>query len=195
METDIQREAISAWLSKDELEKALSIGLHGAPELRRDEKRRYLGEFRERVIKLLSKKQVVEPGIYPEIVKALEDKRAAKMIVSGDIDFHHSEKYQKLAEGMGKPVTIISDPEFKGDAGLVVVSDDAVDLKDISVQDRATRLKKLGVPPEIIESAGKKVCERCLEKILKADPDEKINYRKMTPGEHFWGERCSACKN
>ena len=49
METDIQREAISAWLKKDELEKAISIGLHGAPELRRDEKRRYLGEFSERV--------------------------------------------------------------------------------------------------------------------------------------------------
>lgn len=74
METDIQREAISAWLSKGEIEKALSIGLHGAPELRRDEKRHYLGEFRERVITLLSKKQVVEPGVYPEIVKALEDK-------------------------------------------------------------------------------------------------------------------------
>jgi uncharacterized protein YueI len=193
METDIQSEAISTWLKKGDIEKALSIGLHGAPELRRDEKRRYLGEFRERVIILLSKKQVAEPGVYPEIVKALEDKRAAKMIISGEIDFHLSEKYQKLAEAMGKPVTTISDPEFRGDAGLVVAGDDAVDVKDISVQDRATRLKQLGVPPEVIESAGKKVCERCLEKILKADPDEKINYRKITPGEHFWGERCSAC--
>lgn len=195
METDIQREAISAWLSKGELEKALSIGLHGAPELRRDEKRHYLGEFRERVVKLLSKIQVVEPGVYPEIVKALEDKRAAKLIINGEIDFHLSKKYQKLAEDMGKSVTISSDPEFKGDAGLVVVSDDAVDVKDISVQDRATRLKHLDVPLEVIESAGKKVCERCLEKVLKAAPDEKINYRKLTPGEHFWGERCSACKH
>lgn len=195
METDIQREAISAWLSKGEIEKALSIGLHGAPELRRDEKRHYIGEFRERVITLMSKKQVVEPGVYPEIVKALEDKRATKMIISGEIDFHLSEKYQRLAEDMGKPVTMISDPEFKGDAGLVVVSDDAVDVKDIFVQDRGTRLKQLGVPLEVIEAAGKKVCERCLVKILKADPDEKINYRKMTLGEHFWGERCSACKH
>lgn len=195
METDIQREAISAWLSKGELEKALSIGMHGAPELRRDEKRHYLGEFRERVVKLLSKIQVVEPGVYPEIVKALEDKRAAKLIINGEIDFHLSKKYQKLAEDMGKSVTISSDPEFKGDSGLVVVSDDAVDVKDISVQDRATRLKHLDVPLEVIESAGKKVCERCLEKVLKAAPDEKINYRKLTPGEHFWGERCSACKH
>ena len=135
----------------------------------------------------------MEPGVYPEIVKALEDKRAAKMIISGEIDFYLSEKYQKLAENVGKPVTIISDPEFKGNTGLVVVSDDAVDMENILVRDRTARLEQLGVPLEIIESAGKKVCERCLKKILNADPDEKINYRKITPGEHFWGERCSAC--
>lgn len=195
METDVQKEAISTWLNKGELEKALSMGLHRAPELRQDEKRHHLGEFKERVIKLLSRKQVAEPGIYPEVVKALEDKRAVKMVINGNIDFRLTEKYRKLAEETGKKVTIISDPEFKEDTGLVIVSDDAVDVEDILVQDRGTRLKKMGVPEEIINSAGKKVCERCLEKILKADPDETINYQKIAFADRFWGEHCPSCKN
>lgn len=193
METDHQQEAISAWMKQDKLAKSFATGLHGPPELKPDEKRNLLGEFRERVIRLLSKKQVMERGVYPEIVKALEDKRTAKMIISGEIDFHVAEKYQKLAENIGIPVTTISDPEFQGDAGLVVVSDEAVEEENITVQDRATRLERLGVPLKVIEAAGKKICKNCLEKILKAAPDEKINYQKLTPGEHFWGERCSAC--
>ncbi|MCL6560950.1 MAG: YueI family protein, partial [Firmicutes bacterium] len=153
-----------------------------------------LGEFRERVIKLLTKEQVVEPGIYHEIAKALEDKRSKKMVINGSISHRLTDKYQKLAEKMGKEVTIISDPDLAGDAGLVVASNDAADAQDIYVRDRGARLEKLGIPQEIIDAAGKKVCEKCLEKVLEADPDESINYKKVTLAEHFWGEKCSACK-
>ncbi|AGL03456.1 hypothetical protein [Desulfoscipio gibsoniae] len=37
-EQDIQGEAIGTWMNKSELEKTLSIGMYGPPELKHDEK-------------------------------------------------------------------------------------------------------------------------------------------------------------
>lgn len=51
-------------------------------------------------------------------------------------------------------ITLTIDPQYKGDTGLVVVSSNAVDSVDITVQDRETRLQKLGIPKELINSAG-----------------------------------------
>ncbi len=193
MEHDVQKEAINTWVNKNELEKALSIGIHRAPEFKHEEKKHYLGEFRERVIRLLTKKQVMEPAIYPEIAEALKDRRAVKMIINGDIDYRFVKKYVKLAQKMGKTSTVIHDPGFKGETGLIVAGDGAVDVQNIDVPDRETRLKKLGVSPALIHSAGKKVCERCYKKIIHADPGEAINYQLLTLADRFWGERCSAC--
>jgi len=79
----VQREAIRSWAGQSELEKTLSAGLYGPPELGRDEKAHFLGQFKERVLKLLTQKQVMEPGVYPEIVDALKDNRTSKMILNG----------------------------------------------------------------------------------------------------------------
>jgi len=193
VETDIQTEAMKSWENKSDFDKALSIGLQGPPDLKHDEKTQYLGEFKERVIKLLTKKQVIEPGIYPEIVQALKDERTTKIILSGDVDDHITEKYQKLAKQMGKRYTIIHDPEFKGDAGLIAISNDAVDVDDINVQDREIKFKKLGIPVSLVNYAGEKVCENCLNKILSLAPEESINYQKLTIMDRFWGEHCPAC--
>lgn len=183
----------NSWAGKSELEKTMWVELFGPPEIKREERRHYLGEFRERVMKLLSKKQVKEPAIYPEIKKALQDKRATGVLISGDIDFRYAEKYEKLASEAGKRHSIIHDPEFKGDTGLVVISDHAVDIQDIAVRDREERLKELGVPPILIKAAGKKICGRCHELIAKADQEEVLNYNKLSLADRLMGDRCEAC--
>ncbi|WP_207545120.1 YueI family protein [Desulfoscipio geothermicus] len=192
-EQDIQAEAIGTWMNKNELEKALAIGIYGPPELKHDEKVHYLGEFKERVIRLLTRKQVAEPAIYPEIIEALKDKRAARLVINGDIADCFIEKYEELARKLGKPYTVVHDPELKGEAGLAVVSNDAVDVEEFNVPDREIRLSKLGLSKALINAAGKKVCSHCLEKIIRADPGEVINYHKLTMSDRFWGEHCRAC--
>lgn len=192
-EQDIQAEAISTWMNKNELEKALTIGISGSPELKHDEKIYYLGEFRERVIRRLTRKQVAEPGVYPEIIEALKDKRAARLVIHGDIADCFIDKYDDLARNMGKPCTVVHDPELQGETGLAVVGNDAVDTEEINVPDREVRLSKLGLSQNLINAAGKKVCSHCLEKITHADPDEAVNYQKLTVSDRFWGEHCRAC--
>lgn len=178
---------------KSELEKTLITGFYGAPQLKPEERKQYLGEFRERIIKLLTKKQVMEQVIYSEILEALKDKRAVKLIINGEIDSCFTDKYEKMAEDLQKPCTILHDPDLKGETGLIVVSNDAVDIEDIQVENRETKLKKLGIPPELIHAAGKKICKNCFDKIVKADPNEAKNYQLITLKDRFWGEQCCVC--
>lgn len=190
MDKDIQSEAISAWAQKDNIEQALMAGMHGITELKHDEKVYYLGEFKENVIRLLSQKQVAEVVIYPEVIRALKDKRATKMIINGSMSSRFIEKYKQLARKMNKPYKVRSDPEFKGSTGLMVISDEAVDIQIITVEERRIRLKRLGMPSALINAVGKKVCKKCLQQILEADPAEGSNYNELTLLDRIGGEHC-----
>jgi uncharacterized protein YueI len=118
----------------NEVEQRLMTGIHGAPELRRDEKLQYLGEFRERVLKVLSKEQMKNLQPYPEIETALKDPRSSRLLLNGDLDYDFRAKYLKLAHKYAKPYTIINDPELKGDTGLAVISEHAVDADNVEVE-------------------------------------------------------------
>lgn len=185
-----QSKDISRMVQKDKVEQALLVGLHGAPELKYDEKVQYLGEFRERIIKKLTTEQVREKGIYPEILQALKDPRADKLIINGNVDYRVTEKYKSLAVRCKKISTVRSDPSFQGDTGLIVISDEAVDIQDIEVEDRSSRLSRLGIPPAIIAATGQKICKDCMEQIAKADENETINYRQLTWIDRLTGDTC-----
>lgn len=130
---DIQRHQIASLSKKSRLEQALTIGVDRVPEIKREEKMLFLGEFRERVIRKLSKKQVANPSIFPEIQEALKDKRTIRMLINGDLSYKFTKKYIKLAKEVGKPFTTIHNSELKGDTGLVVISDQAIDIQNIDI--------------------------------------------------------------
>ena len=194
MEQDIQTEALGHWMQKEPLEKMLGVGSYGPPELKHDEKIRYLGQFKERVIRLLTKKQVTEPALYPEIVEALQNPRADKMLINGDLGDVFTAKYQRLARRLQKNYTVTHDPELKGDTGLEVISKDAVEVPDITVRDRQARLQELDISAGLARAAGQKICPRCYDQIIKADPREAVNSQPLTLADRFWGEHCPVCR-
>ena len=57
-EIDYQRDKIGTLSKKSRLEQALTIGIDSVPELKKEEKMLYLGEFKERVIRRLWKSVV-----------------------------------------------------------------------------------------------------------------------------------------
>ena len=70
---------------QNELEQRLMVGLHGTPELKHSEKMQHLGQFRERIIRLLTKDQVDDSHVYPEIEEALKEPRASRLHLNGDL--------------------------------------------------------------------------------------------------------------
>lgn len=185
-----QSEGIGNLLKTDKIGQTLLAGIHGIPEIRRDEKRYHLGEFKERILKKLSKKQVTEAAIYPEVFQTLKDQRANKLILNGEIDRSSIEKYRVLARRVNKNYTVRNDPSFKGDTGLVVASNQAVEEPEITVTDRSLRLQKLGLSTALIQAAGKKVCRKCIKRIVEVDENELINYHQLTWIDRLGGERC-----
>lgn len=189
---DRTHEIAQVWNAKDQLEQVITAGLHGVPEIKRDEKRAYLGVFREQVITYLTQSQVREKAIYPEIKQALGHDMFSKMIINGSIDQHVTSKYQLLAKKLQKAYTIVVDPHPANAAGLVVASSEAVDIEAAAVKDRYTRLQEQGVPEKLITAAGKKICSECFSIILSTDPREKINYSQLTWIDRLTGDHCPA---
>lgn len=192
MEKEFEKTVVEHWNSKNELEQTIAAGVHGAPELKPDEKSAFLGEFKERVLRAMTKEQVAENAVYVEIVQALQDKRAARLIFSGDIDHHYTDKYVQFARKFGKPYVIRHDQKYKSNIGLLVAANQAVDADQVMVESRAERLAGLGLPPAVIKAAGGKVCGECYALIEKTAPEELINYERLSFFDRLTGEKCPA---
>ncbi|MCO5388323.1 MAG: YueI family protein [Desulfosporosinus sp.] len=63
----------------------------------------------------------------------MNHKKSSKMLINGTLSPQYTDKYIEFAREMGKSYTIIHDPELTGETGLVVVSNEAVDIENIDV--------------------------------------------------------------
>lgn len=114
------------WHDRGEAEKALLIGWHGPPELKRGERQHFLGELQERVLAAITKAQVSQATVHNAIIDAVRDPRATSMITHMEIPMDETAKYSRLASKYQLDFTRRSDPSFTGEVGLIVVSDQAV---------------------------------------------------------------------
>lgn len=125
---DFQKDTLRTLEKKDELSKTLLAGYHGTPEYKKEEKRNFIGEFRERVLLALTKDKIGDKKYYPVIEEALKDKRAKKLLMNGKfISYNHETEYRKLAEKQNISYTTVHDRKLTGDIALVIASDKAVD--------------------------------------------------------------------
>jgi len=175
---------------KSELEKAVEQGVSGPPEIKKDEKNRFLGEFKERVIRYLTYEQVVEPGTYSEILDAINHPQADKLIIDREVNDERARDYIDLALKNGLEFKRIDSPNFKGDVGLVVVSGEAVKTDKIQVMDRREKLKKQGISDKIIKNVGSKLCDQCWSELKEKAPEELRNYKKMNIFDKIAGVKC-----
>ncbi|HOC06475.1 MAG: YueI family protein [Bacillota bacterium] len=179
--------------NKSLLERAVLAGIYGPPELKREERRYYLGQFRERVIKVLTLEQIAEPGVYPEIQEAMAHPMARRVLISRRAVLSAAQKYVQLARKYHLEFTIVDSPEYSGPVGLVVAAGKAVDAGEITVPSRRERLLALGIPREIVDSPGKTLCKPCLDLLREKAPEEAKRYRRENIIDRFLGHRCP-CK-
>lgn len=180
--------------NKSKLEEKVIEGIYGEPELKREEKKRFLGEFKERVIRYLTYDQVMEPEIYPEILEAIRDPEAKELIIDRRVDLEAAHDYIKLASENDLSFRKIDSPELKGDIALVVVSDHAVEIGERKVLSRKERLRSRGISDKIIKNVGAKLCDQCWSQLAKKAPEELVNYEKMSWLDKILGTEC-ICKN
>ncbi|SJZ47933.1 YueI family protein [Selenihalanaerobacter shriftii] len=186
---EIEEEAVLNQ-NKSKLEKTISAGIHGGYEFKKGEKNQFLGEFRERIIRVLNFKQIIEPGVYPEVLEAIKDSEAKKLIISRKANLKAAKDYIELANQNNLSFKKVDSPEFKGDIGLAVVSDHAVHHEEIIVIDKEEKFKEIGLPVELLQKAGEKICADCYHKIEENAPEELINFEKMSWIDSLFNSSC-----
>lgn len=117
----------------DRLDEYIQQGIHGPREINPDERRKFLGTLRERVVVVLTKSQVREPGTYKEVEKLMAQHKQATLFLNGNMNYSYLSDYIKLANKVGSKFSLSTNKEHDSDLGLVLAYDHAVNIEDIYI--------------------------------------------------------------
>lgn len=118
---------------KQNVDDYLQQGIHGAKEIKPDERRRFLGTIRERVVVVLTKAEVRREQIEPEFMQLLKDNSSAQIFLNGNMNYTYYSKYIALAEKMNVAYKVVTNKEHDSEYGLVLAYDYAIDKEDITL--------------------------------------------------------------
>lgn len=171
---------------KDELQQTIERSLYGTPQLKIEEKRLWLGEFRERVILGMPLEEAVleEATFYVE--RALKHPKAHRLLVHQQIPIAIQGRYMAMAKELKKEFRTVA-PLGKETMGLVVVSNDAVDVPQVTVN--IPRLPAYFLP------LGKgKLCADHQQELQQIAPEYGELYGSLSLWDRLFGVQCIACK-
>ncbi|WP_102272836.1 YueI family protein [Cytobacillus massiliigabonensis] len=109
-------------------------GIYGEKQTKPDERRRFLGTLRERIVIALTQSQVREPGTYKQVEDALKENQKAHMYLNGNMSYGEFSKYIKAAGDYKVDYTIVTNKDHNSEIGLVLAYDHAIDKEDIYVK-------------------------------------------------------------
>ncbi|PYZ94308.1 hypothetical protein CR194_01885 [Salipaludibacillus keqinensis] len=115
-------------MSKQKLEDILKQGIYGKPEIRPEERKLFLSTIAERVYLCLTDSQVRHRGIYPEMEKAMKERKSAHLYIDGNLNYPAYSNYIKAANKYSIPFTIVNDGQ-DSPIGIVLAADTAVNME------------------------------------------------------------------
>ncbi len=169
----------------DELKRTVEYALRGAPDLKAHEKRKWLGEFRERVIMGIPLTQVNEEETLDHVKNALENTDAHLLIVNNLIPIEGQGRYMRLAKGMNKEYKTVSS-EAKEAMGIVVASTRPVDYADV-----IPRIQS--IPEKFVNSTTHRLCNKHFQELKTISPRYAQKFKGISFMDKLLGVGCSAC--
>lgn len=120
-------------MTKQNVDDYLQQGIHGAKEIKPEERKKFLGTIRERVEFALTQSQVRENKVYQEVQDSCKKYEDLHMYLNGHLDYRFLSKYVKLAGTNNIEYTIVTNKDFNSNLGLVLAFDHAIDKEEIYV--------------------------------------------------------------
>ncbi|PFO01188.1 hypothetical protein COJ85_17910 [Bacillus sp. AFS076308] len=130
-------------LERKTVEDVLQQGIYGPLETKPEERRKYLGTLRERIIVALTKSQVAETKIYPQVEQFMKEYPKAHLLLNGNMAYEELSKYVKLASKNKMEHKIVTNKEHDTDIGLVLAMSVAIDKEDIFISQKVQIPEKL----------------------------------------------------
>ncbi|QUW23607.1 YueI family protein [Sporosarcina sp. Marseille-Q4063] len=120
----------------------LQQGIHGPRGPKPDERRRFLGTYRERIVIALTQAQIREKGIYKQVEVAIKKNRKARLYLNGNMNYGLLTKYTRIAAKYQMNFTMVTNREHDTEIGLVLAYDYAIDKEEIYVKKQIPKAKK-----------------------------------------------------
>jgi uncharacterized protein YueI len=121
-------------MTKQDVDEYLQQGIYGQKEIKPEERRKYLGTLRERVVAVLYQSQVLETQVYSEITQQIKQHPKAIMFLNGHINYSNLVKYVKLASSYNIRYKIVLNEDHNTDLGLVLAEEFAIDQENIYIE-------------------------------------------------------------
>ena len=120
----------------DELQKHLDHGRYGAPNLKPDEQRQYLGTFRERCLLSMTVRQMEQPPLKKILDQHLTEFAGHSILLNGSMPESLQNEYIQLASQHHFPFTIVTteDTCTEDAIGLLIIATEAVDVPVIDIE-------------------------------------------------------------
>ncbi|WP_231479983.1 YueI family protein [Rossellomorea vietnamensis] len=135
-------------MSKPTIDDYLENGIYGQKQTKPDERRKFLGTLRERIVIALTQSQVREKGIYKEVQDQLKKHPDAKLLLNGNMSYTFLSKYIKLADTYHVSFSMVTNKEIETDIGLVLAYDHAIDQEEIYVQKKSEKVMEAKAKPK-----------------------------------------------
>ncbi len=123
-------------------------GIYGKKEINPDERRKFLGTLRERIVIALSNAQVRGNRIFPVVEEEVKNNKDAVMYLNGHIDYSYLSKYVQMALKYKVPYTIVNNKEYSSQIGMVLAYDYAIDREEIYIQENNLQVQNVSQEKE-----------------------------------------------
>lgn len=147
-------------LRKSELEELIQQGIYGPKQIKPDERRRFLGTLRERVVIVLKNSQVREKKLYTEVKQAFGEYPEAHLYLNGELDYSDLSRYIQLAKAHRIAFSIVTNKESSTDIGLVLACSHAINKEQIYVSKSSSPAAPANAKKDGLLSAFKKMWKR-----------------------------------
>ncbi len=114
--------------------------MYGEKQIKPEERKKYLGTLRERIVVALTKGQVMEQGTYPEVVQLMKENPQATLLLNGDLDYSYLSDYIVIARKNQIAFSIINNHTSVTNIGLVLTYNHAIDKEEIFVSKKKEQL-------------------------------------------------------
>jgi len=112
----------------------LQNGIYGVKQTKPEERRKFLGTIRERIVVALTKSQVMENGVYPEVEQLMKEHPKATLLLNGELDYSFVSDYIHSARSKNIAFSIVTNKEHNTNIGLVLTYDHAINNENIYIQ-------------------------------------------------------------
>lgn len=121
-------------MSKKNVDDYLTEGMYGTRLPKEEERIRFLGTLRERIVIALTTGQVVTDSGLKQLEKAMQAHPKTKLIINGHVSYRFLKEEKALAAKYNIPYTTIANEEHKTDIGAVLTYDYAINKEDIFIE-------------------------------------------------------------